>query len=177
MSGNITIPTDLCLDGPLWQFAGRFWSHPGARGAALFLQDRGWSVTDILCSLWMTLQGRRFTGFGAEQVITWRGEVTEALRNARKAIGKDNPATDQVRNCIARSELEAEQVELALAYRVLAQPLEPLDATEVSIVDTLALENLKAAAPEKVMDNETGRLLETLIKELRLFSDGERQPC
>jgi len=177
VSSNITIPTDLCLDGPLWQFAGRFWSRPGAQNAALTLQDRGWSVTDILCSLWMTLQGQKFAGFGAEQVITWRDEVTEALRNARKAIDKGNPATDQVRNCIARSELEAERVELALAYRVLAQDLGPLDGADRSIVGPLALENLQAAAPEQVMDNETGRLLETLIKELRLFTDGERPPC
>lgn len=177
VSSNITLPPDLCLDGPLWQFAGRFWSRPGAQETALTLQDRGWSVTDILCSLWMTVQGRRFPGFGTGQVITWREEVTVALRNARKAITKGNRATDQVRDCIARSELEAERVELALAYRVLTHDTGPPDAVVKNTEETLALENLQAAAPEKLMDNETSRLLETLIEELRLFTAGEQQPC
>lgn len=192
MSSDITIPTDLCLDGPLWQFAGRYWSRPGAQTTALALQVKGWSVTDILCALWLAQQGRKFAGFNDEQVIVWRSQVTEALRKVRKAIGKGNPATDQARDCIARSELEAERVELALAYRSLARETATMAAPQESTTrectatestaKTLALENLQAAAPEKAMDIDTGRLLETLIDELQSFSDensasGEQQPC
>jgi|AntRauTorckE6833_2_1112554.scaffolds.fasta_scaffold00875_2 uncharacterized protein (TIGR02444 family) len=177
----MTIPADLCLDGPLWQFAGRFWSRPAAQTAALLLQERGWSVTDILCALWLALQGRRFYGTSAEQVIVWRGQVTETLRKARRAISKGNPATDQVRDCIARSELEAERVELSLAYRALTrdQPASvvPQVAQQESTVETLALENLQLAAPEKTMDDETGKLLETLTREIQIFAEGELRSC
>jgi len=185
VSSEMTIPADLCLDGPLWQFAGRFWSRPAAQTAALLLQERGWSVTDILCALWLALQERRYYGTNAEQVIVWRGEVTETLRKARKAISKGNPATDQARNCIARGELEAEKVELALAYSALAQSkpasvvpqVVPQVAQQESTVKTLALENLQAAAPEKAMDNETGRLLETLTNEIQILAEGDHQSC
>ena len=177
MPSEITLPTDLCLDGPLWQFAGQLWSRPAAQRAALLLQQQGWSVTDILCGLWLASQGRRFTGYGTGQVKVWRTRVTEALRNARKAITKDNPMTDQARDCIARGELEAERVELALAHRALirhpspdgsaAQPKATPGNSRGSKVKTLALENLQAAAPERVMNNEAGRLLECLTGELQ----------
>jgi hypothetical protein len=143
----------------------------------MLLQERGWSVTDILCALWLALQDRRFSGTNAEQVIVWRGEVTETLRKARKAISKGNPATNQTRDCIARGELEAEKVELALAYRALTQSQLASAAPQESTVKTLALENLQAAAPEKAMDNETGRLLETLTNEIQILADGDDQSC
>jgi len=112
-----------------------------------------------------------------EPAINWRGQVTEPLRNARKAVAKHNPATNQAREWIARSELEAEKVELALAYRALTGDNPAKTDSNESTVDTLALENLQTAAPEKVMDNETGRLLEILIEELKVHIKGERQPC
>jgi len=177
VSSEISIPQDLCLDGPLWQFAGRLWSQPGTQGSALTLQARGWSVTDILCALWLTGQGRRLDMAEMEPAINWRGQVTEPLRNARKAVAKHNPATNQAREWIARSELEAEKVELALAYRALTGDNPAKTDSNESTVDTLALENLQTAAPEKVMDNETGRLLEILIEELKVHIKGERQPC
>lgn len=190
MSSEITVPTDLRLDGPLWHFARQLWSRPTAREAALSLQQQGWSVTDILCSLWLASQGRRFAGYGSGEggeVRVWRTRVTEALRNARKAITRNNPATDQARSCIARSELEAEKVELALAHRALTRHPAPDGPTvrpkaapqksHESRLKTLALENLQAAAPEKAMDNETGRLLESLIGELQCLLEEESQSC
>lgn len=171
------VPTDLCLDGPLWHFAGRFWSRPVAQKVSLALQERGWSVTDILCALWLSQQGRVFYGMKAEPVILWRSQVTEALREVRRIIGKGNPATDQARDCIARSELEAERVELALACRSLTQEAAPAIAPQESTAKTLALENLQAAAPEKAMDIETSTLLDTLIDELQSFAEGGTQSC
>lgn len=177
MSSEITIPKDLCLDGPLWQFSGRLWSQPAVQTAALSLQDQGWSVTDILCALWLASQGRRFNGGKAEQVIAWRGQVTETLRKVRKAISKDNPATDQARDCIARGELEAEKVELALAYRALTQDNPAPFAPHQSSAKKLALENLQAAAPEKAMTNETSQLLDTLSRDLEIVAQGEPPSC
>lgn len=187
MPTELRIPADLCLDHPLWHFAGRFWSGSTAQTTALGLQERGWSVTNILCALWLASQGRRFRpgldGADGSQVVIWREQVTETLRQVRKAIVKGNPATDPARNCIARSELEAEKVELALAYRALSRDLATGgDATigalpHQSTVQTLALENLQAAAPEKAMDNETGKLLDTLTKELQMFTERGQPSC
>ncbi len=187
MSSEISVPVDLCLDGPLWQFAGQLWSRPAAQEAALSLQQRGWSVTDILCALWLASQGRRFTGYGNGQVTLWRTRVTEALRNARKTISKGNAATDKARGCIAHSELEAEKVELALAHSALTRHSAPGGPAAQrnaaphqsygTTVKTFALENLQAAAPEKAMDNETGRLLECLIGELQCLPEEASQSC
>ena len=178
----MNVPTDLCLDTPLWRFAGHFWARPAAQEAALALQLQGWSVTDLLCGLWLASQGQKFTGFGTNQVLIWRTRVTEALRNVRKAIIKANPATDKIRNCVAQSELEAEKVELALAYSALAErPASTMVARGTARpednVKTLALENLQAAAPEKAMNNETGRLLESLIEELQHLCEEESSSC
>ena len=178
----MNVPEDLRIETPLWRFAGHFWARPVAREAALVLQQQGWSVTDILCGLWLALQGQKFTGYGTSQVLIWRTRVTEALRNARKAITKGNKATDKTRDSIARSELDAEKIELALAYSALTGRLAspeaaPDTAQPEDIVKTLALENLQAAAPEKGMDNETGRLLESLIKDLLQLSEEESPSC
>jgi len=176
VSSEPAIPLDLCLDGPLWQFAGSFWTRPIAREAALALQDRGWSVTDILCGLWLALRNRKFPGFVSGPVVTWRHQVTEALRQVRKAIAKGNPATEQARGYVAQSELEAERVELALAYRALDSGTTAVTGLNERSTRILALENLQAAAPEKAMDNETRLLLNSLIEELQVFAEGDNPP-
>lgn len=182
----MTIPSDIKLDSPLWQFAGHFWSRPIAQQACLELQARGWSVTDILCAAWLAVQNRRFEDMDTSLVKRWRDQVTEPLRRSRKMIGKNNPVTDPVRNCIARSELEAEKVELALAYRALTTKGEPQpemgnstapDADPGYTSKLLALENLQAAAPEKAMNNETGRLLDILTEELWLLREKDNLSC
>lgn len=176
VSTTIRVPEDLCLDTPLWQFAGQFWSRDRAQTAALTLQDRDWKVTEILCALWLALEGRRYNGTIAAPVLIWRSQVTEALRRARRVINKDNPVTDTARAQIARGELEAEKVELALAHRALAENEVMVDMPQGSSLQTLALENLQAAAPEYDMDNEIGKLLETLTSELAIFARGVRTP-
>lgn len=177
VSSEWSVPVDLNLNSPLWQFAGRFWQRTEAQEAALLLQDRGWSVTDILCALWLAWQGRTFSPAGVGEAIAWRRQVTEILRNLRKAIGKHNPGTDKARNCIAQSELEAERVELALAYRALEEDNLIQNAPQEHTAIALALGNLQAAAPEHAMNNETGKLLEILAIEFQAFTVGERQPC
>ncbi len=89
------------------------------------------------------------------------------LRSARKYITKNNPCTDKVREYIARSELEAERVELALAYQALVSDTHT--GTSEKTTATLARNNLLAAAPETIMDNGTGRLLDTLARELSIL--------
>ncbi|MEP1216821.1 MAG: TIGR02444 family protein [Marinobacter sp.] len=158
----------------MWQFACRFWESPRAQASCLELQDRGWSVTRILCAAWLASSGYRFSGQESHTVTEWRTQVTVPLRSARKYITKTNPRTAKVRECIARSELEAERVELALAYQALASQILPSSSEEPTA--SLARNNLLAAAPETTMDNGTGRLLDTLARELSILAKGENRP-
>lgn len=169
------IPEDADPENPLWQFACRFWESSSAREACLGLQDRGWSVTRILCGTWMATLGSGFSGTESPQVTEWRCQVTEPLRAARNYITKNNPCTAIVREHISRSELEAERVELALAYQTLV-PDKHTGSGEKPLAN-LALNNLLAAAPDKTMDNETGRLLDTLTRELSTLVEGDNKPC
>jgi uncharacterized protein (TIGR02444 family) len=174
------VPADLAIDSPLWHFASRFWARTPAREAALALQESGWSVTDILCALWMAGLDRPLDMTVLQPAVAWRHGVTEALRQIRKALSKGNPAVAEVRKSVAGSELEAEKVELALAYRALAgspdgSPANRMPETVGVLVQ--AQKNLQAAAPAKAMDNETSRLLEILATEFEAYTEGERQTC
>lgn len=168
------IPEDADPENPLWHFACRFWESSAARQSCLELQSQGWSVTRILCAAWLAASGRPFNGQESDTVTQWRSHVTEPLRAARKYITKNNRYTDTVRASISRSELEAEQVELALAYQALASG-QPTGTGGKATAD-LARHNLSAAAPEKTMDNGTGRLLDTLARELSLLTQGDNRP-
>lgn len=176
MTAGSLAPEDIDLNSPLWHFAGKFWQLSDAQQACLQLQDRGWSVTRILCALWLASDGQHYSGEESSNVSHWRSQVTEALRRTRKSIAKNNATTDPVRNSIARSELEAEKVELALAYKTLS-PLTGSHEPIVDDVESLALGNLQAAAPETAMDNDTSSLLDTLTRQLLRLVAEEAKPC
>ncbi|NMT63231.1 TIGR02444 family protein [Marinobacter orientalis] len=169
------IPEDTDPENPLWHFACRLWAARRAREACLALQSRGWSVTRILSAAWLASSGHSFTGRESATVTDWRNRVTVPLRSARKYITKNNPGTAIVREYIARSELEAERVELALAYQALVAEIQT--ASSEGTTAGLARNNLLTAAPETKMDNETGRLLDTLARELSMLAKGDKKPC
>jgi len=169
------IPEDADPENPLWQFACRFWQSPHAQKACLELQSRGWGVTRILCAAWLASVGSEFSGRESNVVVEWRKQVTEPLRTARKYIAKNDPRTAIVRERIARSELEAERVELALAYQALSSDIQIASGDRSTA--SLAHDNFLAAAPENTMDNGTGSLLDTLTRELSTLVEGDSRPC
>lgn len=169
------IPEDADPENPLWHFACRFWASSPARETCLKLQDCGWSVTRILCAAWLASSGRAFSGLESQAVIEWRSHVTEPLRSARKYIAKNNPRTAIVRECVAQSELEAERVELALAYQALISDKQTGNGEKPTA--SLARNNLLAAAPDKTLDNGTGSMLDTLTRELSTLVEGDKKPC
>lgn len=178
MSETLAITEDLSPDNGLWRFAGRLWSRPNAQSAALGLQDLGWSVTDILCALWLAEQGKSFKGLDPGPLQLWRSQVTASLRRVRKSIAKNCSATDQARKSVAQAELDAEKVELALAFQSLATGKNLTMAPAEMPIRILALNNLQAATPEpeQTMDHGTGRLLERLAEELQLLIKMGQQP-
>lgn len=167
------IPEEEGLENPLWRFACRFWQSPEARETCLELQNLGWSVTRILCAAWLASTGRRFSGQESSAVTDWRRQVTVPLRTVRKHITKNDPCTDRVRESVAKSELEAERVELALAYQALASETGFSNATPAD----LGRENFLAAAPTSDMDDEVGGLLDALSRELSILAKGDDRPC
>ncbi|WP_297798195.1 TIGR02444 family protein [uncultured Marinobacter sp.] len=167
---RVQLPSEMEPDTPLWRFALVFWKYPGIESTCLALQGKGWNVTQILGACWLTITGHKYSGYESDTVTEWRSHVTEPLRSARKFMPRHNPVTESLRASIATNELEAERIELALTYQSLANTQsESAGAYET---EHLARTNLEAAAPETVMDMETGQLLDALTRSLMAFSAG-----
>lgn len=157
------LPAALELDNPLWRYALSAWRHPEVESACLELQARHWCVSRILVACWLASQGRHYDN-EAEVVSQWREQVTGVLRATRKQIPRQHPALSPLRTQLATAELEAERVELALAYESLKRPGKT--DSSGSVQRELARSNLLTASPTPNLDQETGRLLEALLRQL-----------
>ena len=169
----LELPAGLEPENPLWRFALALWKFPGVQDNCLALQNQGWSLTPVLCAGWLALSGRAFTGVEDATVTEWRERVTGALRAARKSL----PAVGgchQLRTGIAGLELEAEQMELALAWRTLMTNTP--EQSDMQGLDTLIRTNLAAAAPASRIDDRAGPLLNALGTALANFPKGDHQP-
>lgn len=168
------LPEKLEPDNPIWRFALAFWRKPGAQQTCLALQDQGWSVTRILCAGWLALEGRPYSGTEHATLTEWRQHVTGALRAVRKYLPKGQEHCQDLREGVAGLELQAEQLELALAWQKLAS--ETPDKAHMTGHAQLIQNNLAAAAyrPEQV--TETADELNTLANILASFSNGDSQP-
>ncbi len=159
------------LDSPLWQFALGFWRVPEAEALCLALQAKGWSVTRILCASWLATLGRTHID-EPEEVSQWRETMTMRLRAMRQSIPRDVPALSKLRQQLAATELEAERVELALAFTALNPEKEALGPLQ-GVTYTLFRCNLYAAAPDaQVIDQEARRLIDSLTELLVSHSTG-----
>jgi len=140
----LDLPEILEPDNPLWRFALAFWALPGVQDSCLALQQQGWNVTRILCAGWLALNNRPYTGIEDATLTEWRHRVTGVLRALRKSLPKRHSACPSLRNTIASAEIEAEQIELALAWHTLKQG-HPEKTMQGST--RLVRQNLKSAAP------------------------------
>lgn len=152
MDNNTTagppIAESVQLDNPLWHFALNLWRAPEISQLCLQLQGEGWSVTRLLCAAWLASEGHHFRGEPAE-ARAWRQRMTAPLRQLRQSLPKTLPATAELRQQLARAELEAERVELALAHAGLAGNFVPSDRSFRDWpLPRRLLANLNAAAPE-----------------------------
>lgn len=143
-AASLALPAVLQTDTELWSFALSCWQKPGVVSACLSLQQQGWSVTRILCAAWQANQHRTYTGLEAVTVTEWRNRVTVALRDIKRALPKESGSCYNLRAGVARLELEAERVELALAWQTLNTQTEEPAMQDRNI---LIIGNLTAAAP------------------------------
>lgn len=167
-------PADLQTDNPLWQFALIFWQQPEVEDSCLALQAQGWSVTRVLCAAWLSLHGQAFAGAEDATVTEWRRRVTGALRAARKTLPADLAPYQGLRSGLAALELEAEQIELALAWRTLET--DNPDHADMQGSDTLIRTNLTAAAPASQVEQRALPLIHTLAGALAQLSMGDHKP-
>lgn len=140
----LALPADLQTDTPLWSFALSCWKKPEIASACLTLQQQGWSVTRILCACWQTSLGRPYDGYENATLTEWRERVTVALRTIKKSIPKTSGACCNLRTGVGQMELEAERVELALAWLSLGTQPEKYITHDLQ---ALSITNLTAAAP------------------------------
>ncbi|GGY73607.1 DUF2390 domain-containing protein [Marinobacter zhanjiangensis] len=139
-------------DTPLWQFALALWQQDAARDLLLCLQEQGWSVTRLLCAAWLASQGAAWSGNEPQAIQQWRRNVTESIRSLKKSLDKSDSLLTPLRESLARSELEAERVELYRAWLAIRET-EPADSPVD--VDRMAEYNLRQAAPANTSSNDT----------------------
>ena len=168
------LPEKLEPDNPIWRFALAFWQKPGAQRTCLALQGQGWSVTRILCAGWLALEGRPYSGTEHATVTEWRQHVTGALRAVRKYLPKGHEHCQALRDGIAGLELQAEQLELALAWQQIAS--ETTDKAHMTGHAQLIRHNLAAAAYRPEQATDAAAELNTLADILASFSNGDSQP-
>ena len=170
---TLDLPDILEPDNPLWRFALAFWALPGVQDGCLALQQQGWNVTRILCAGWLALNDRPYTGIEDATLTEWRHRVTGVLRALRKSLPKRHRGCLSLRNTIASVELEAEQIELALAWHTLKQ-----DHPEKTMQGSTRLvrKNLKSAAPASGLTPAAQFPLDTLTTALVRLAVGDPRP-
>jgi len=171
---GLDLPVQLQSDNPLWQFALAFWRKAGVQDNCLALQQQGWSVTRVLCAAWLALDGQSYTGSEDATVTEWRNRVTGALRSVRQLLPKASAQCRTLREGVAGLELEAERIELALAWHTLTT--NRLDTGDMHGRDVLIQNNLEAAAPSPDAVPNAKSQLNALAGTLAHISTGDHKP-
>ncbi|QSP95857.1 TIGR02444 family protein [Marinobacter salinisoli] len=170
----LMLPNQLEPDNPLWRFALSFWQQTGVQDNCLALQEQGWSVTRILCAGWLAVHGHRYSGDEDDTLKAWRKRVTAALRSVRQALPKHHDACQSLRPDVASLELNAERIELALAWQTLM--INNSETCDMHGRHALIQRNLEAAAPVTGLSRCTRPYLNSLARALAEFSKGEPLP-
>lgn len=173
-ANSLDLPEKLEPDNPLWRFALEFWQYPEAQENCLTLQQQGWSVTRILCAGWLSLNGRRYSGIEDATLTEWRHRVTGGLRAIRKWLPKSNTACQKLRDGTGGLELEAERIELALAWQTLIT--QKPEYSDMHGREKLTRNNLEAAAPSPSSIRSAKPQLNALASTLANFPKGEPRP-
>lgn len=171
-------PDTLEPDNPLWRFALAFWQAPDVQEHCLALQQQGWSITKLLSAGWLALNNRPYTGIEGATLTEWRDRVTSCLRSVRQWLPKANSGCGHLRENLAVLELDAEQIELALAWQTLM--LNNPEDSRLQGRKTLIRHNLEAAAPFSGSSGSAAPHLNALANTLTSvpanFPKGEPRP-
>ena len=161
---SLNLPATMEPDNPLWRYALACWQNPELAEACLTLQACDWSVTRILCAGWLGVNGHLFTGVEDAKVTEWRSRVTGCLRSARKSVPRANDHGVELRDTLAKAELLAEQLELALIWQTLKES--EAERGNMQKSGTIIEQNLVAAAPSDNIPTRVKSHLELLASRL-----------
>ena len=173
MTDLITAPESLDRDSPLWRFALWFWKQPGVEQQCLAMQADGWHVSRLLAACWLASCGENYRGDPDQQPDHWHARITAQLRSLRKQLDREQEQLAPVRAAIARAELEAEQVELALFYRSLTRH-QTMESAPTGPDQTQVENNLRAVAPDHITHEELTELALRFYGWLSSRTTGER---
>lgn len=113
---------DPALDNPFWQFSLNRYARRGVAAACLALQDRAEiDVNLLLFAFWLGHGGYRLADYpdAMRPVVAWHEAVVKPLRHARIARRQPEGAPENpIRAAIKQVELQAEQIEQALLFRL-----------------------------------------------------------
>lgn len=115
-----TIPKELPLETPFWQFSLSIWKHPDAQASLLFLQDEHHlKVNRLLFCSWLGFERRSLLVDVLENdalLAQWSDHTVTPLRTIRKQLKGIAPFQPQLKATIQSAELQAEQIEQALLF-------------------------------------------------------------
>lgn len=131
---------------PLWHFAVSLWQNPAISRAALALQANGWLVNQLLVAAYLAQKGYLWDGQEPVAIARWRQDFTQQLRALRTALPKTRADLADLRDELAKAELEAERIELGCWFQWLEQ--HPLPRTPAHPPARLLAENLIAGGCE-----------------------------
>jgi uncharacterized protein (TIGR02444 family) len=173
----------LELDSELWRFVCSFYAGKGISPAFLTLQDKlGVDVDILLFAIFAQVKrgillDRSDLGIVDNLVRDWRSEVVQVLRRARTRL-KAGPApapssaTEALRNRVKATELEAEQIELAvLADWLDRQPPRPANAADAKAVPLMVARYFRARPADEAFAPEVDEALRVLSQAIQDMSE------
>jgi len=168
------LPDELEPDNPLWRYALLCWQNTTLAECCLALQAQGWSVTRILYAGWLGNQGQTCTEIEDAKVTEWRSCVTGTVRSIRKLVPRQHQMYQPLQQALAEAELQAEQIELAIAWQSIRHLNPAGDKTPCS--SRIIRQNLQAIAPRQQPDTHCPATLDTLAH-LLTATHGEPLIC
>lgn len=160
---NESFPTPK-LDNPFWDFSLELWKNEAAQAALLRLQDSySQNVNSLLFAIWMSVkQGVSISPEVIDKARSiskhWQESIVQNLRNARRALPEDS----EIKKSVLKVELEAERIEQALLYELVAslKPESPAHSLE-PFFDNL---NTVFVASSQKIDEIPSSIIITLVQ-------------
>ena len=110
----------LTLDNPFWQFSLKQWKNESLQKALLSLQDQhNFKINRLLFAMWLGVENKLLEPHLEtleQETSDWQTQVVEPLRSIRKILAKHH-----LKDCVQEAELQAEQIEQALLFKLSEQ--------------------------------------------------------
>ncbi len=114
-----SLPSDIPLDNPFWQFSLGIWKNTHCQTVLLDLQNKEhWAINQLLFACWCGLKKCNTKHLSASALIQaqqWQQDWVSPLRNQRQNL-RNQSWQKQLKQALQQVELFAEQVEQGLLF-------------------------------------------------------------